>query len=119
MATEVKVLRLNGKTLTGAGEATGRELEFTRELVDHLAEVGYDPEFGARMLKRRIRSEVESPLASAMLKDEVSAGDRVKLGYDPVRKALRIDKARARGKADRTEAGAEEVPSAEAATASA
>jgi ATP-dependent Clp protease ATP-binding subunit ClpC len=95
------------------------QLEFTRELVDHLAEVGYDPEFGARMLKRRIRSEVESPLASAMLKDEVSAGDRVKLGYDPVRKALRIDKARARGKADRTEAGAEEVPSAEAATASA
>jgi hypothetical protein len=31
VATEVKVLRLDGKTLTGAEEAIGRELEFTRE----------------------------------------------------------------------------------------
>jgi ATP-dependent Clp protease ATP-binding subunit ClpC len=95
------------------------QLEFDRALVDHLAEVGYDPEFGARMLKRRIRSEVESPLASAMLRDEVASGERVKLGYDPVRKALRIDKARPRGKEDRTEGGAGEARAAETATASA
>lgn len=71
------------------------------------------------MLKRRIRSEVESPLASAMLRDEVASGERVTLGYDAVRKALRIDKARARGKEDRTEADVEEAPAAETATASA
>ena len=93
------------------------QLEFDRELVDHLAEVGYDPEFGARMLKRRIRSEVEAPLASAMLKDEVSEGDRVKLGYDAVRKALRIDKAGAQGRKEETEAGAEEARVPEAAHA--
>jgi ATP-dependent Clp protease ATP-binding subunit ClpC len=95
------------------------QLEFDRGLVDHLAEVGYDPEFGARMLKRRIRSEVESPLASAMLKDEVKAGERVKLGYDPVRKALRIDKAGSQGKEEDTQGGAEQARAAEAATASA
>jgi ATP-dependent Clp protease ATP-binding subunit ClpC len=94
-------------------------LEFDKELVDHLAEVGYDPEFGARMLKRRIRSEVESPLASAMLKDEVKAGDRVKLGYDPVRKALRIDKAGAGDRKDATQAADEEAPAAEAAAVAA
>ena len=33
--------------------------------------IGYDPEFGARKLKRRIRSELETQLARAMLKDEV------------------------------------------------
>ncbi|WP_436411660.1 ATP-dependent Clp protease ATP-binding subunit [Variovorax ginsengisoli] len=69
------------------------QLEFDDSLVDHLAEIGYDPEFGARMLKRKLRSEVESRLATAMLKGEVSAGQSVKLGYDPVEKALRIDKA--------------------------
>ncbi|MDM0109545.1 ATP-dependent Clp protease ATP-binding subunit [Variovorax sp. J22R24] len=68
------------------------QLEFDDSLVDHLAEIGYDPEFGARMLKRKLRSEVESRLATAMLKGEVSAGQSVKLGYDPVQKALRIDK---------------------------
>ncbi|MDM0117560.1 ATP-dependent Clp protease ATP-binding subunit [Variovorax sp. J22R133] len=67
-------------------------LTFDDALVDHLAEIGYDPEFGARMLKRKLRSVVESGLATAMLKGEVSAGQSVKLGYDPVRKALRIDK---------------------------
>ncbi len=68
------------------------QLEFDDSLVDHLAEIGYDPEFGARMLKRKLRSEVESRLATAMLKGAVSAGQTVKLGYDPVQKALRIDK---------------------------
>ncbi|MDB5943620.1 MAG: ATP-dependent Clp protease ATP-binding subunit ClpA [Ramlibacter sp.] len=92
-------------------------LEVDRELVDHLAQVGHDPESGARMLKRRIRSEVESPLASAMLKDEVSAGDRVKLGYDPARKALGIDKARPQGKQDGTQTGAGQAQAAEPATA--
>ncbi|MFD1576739.1 ATP-dependent Clp protease ATP-binding subunit [Ramlibacter ginsenosidimutans] len=92
------------------------QLEFDRDLVDHLAEVGYDPEFGARMLKRRIRSEVESPLASAMLKDEVAAGQRVKLGYDAVRKALRIGEPRGQEKESVPETAAGETPAAEAAT---
>ena len=77
------------------------QLAFDDALVDHLAEIGYDAEFGARMLKRKLRSEVESPLATAMLKGEVSAGQSVKLGYDPVQKALRIDKV-----SDRTAPGA-------------
>ena len=59
------------------------ELDFSSALVDHLAEVGYDPEFGARALKRRIRSEVEAWLADAMLRDEVKPGERLRLTYDP------------------------------------
>ena len=39
----------------------------------------------------QVRSEVESRLANAMLKGDVKAGDRVKLGFDPVRKAVRIE----------------------------
>jgi len=68
-------------------------LSFDPALVDHLAEVGYDPEFGARLLKRRIRSEVEAPLANALLKGEVVPGGKVRLGFDAVRKAMRIEKA--------------------------
>lgn len=67
-------------------------LTFDDSLVDHLAEIGYDPEFGARMLKRKLRSEVESKLATAMLKGELSLGISVKLGYDAVQKTLLIDK---------------------------
>ena len=47
----------------------------------HLAEVGYQPEFGARELKRRIRAEVETRLADALLKGEFSDGDGVRAAY--------------------------------------
>jgi ATP-dependent Clp protease ATP-binding subunit ClpC len=54
--------------------------------------VGYDAEFGARMLKRKVRTEVESPLANALLKGEVAAGDRISMSFDRARKEVRIDK---------------------------
>ncbi|HEU68086.1 MAG TPA: ATP-dependent Clp protease ATP-binding subunit [Candidatus Acetothermia bacterium] len=60
----------------------GVELEFDPSLVDHLAEVGYQPEFGARELKRRIRGDVENPLASALLRGEIREGDTVRVRYD-------------------------------------
>src|SRR4029077_17265453 len=50
------------------------EIDFDPSLIDHLAEVGYDTASGARLLKRRIRSEVESMLANALLKGEIKPG---------------------------------------------
>ncbi|MBC7220299.1 ATP-dependent Clp protease ATP-binding subunit [Candidatus Bipolaricaulota bacterium] len=61
----------------------GVELEFDASVVDHLADVGYRPEFGARELKRRIRSDVENPLADALLKGEIREGDRIRVACDP------------------------------------
>ncbi|HPD07207.1 MAG TPA: ATP-dependent Clp protease ATP-binding subunit [Candidatus Bipolaricaulis sp.] len=60
----------------------GVELEFDPSLVDHLAEVGYRPEFGARELRRRVRLEVENGLASALLEGKIAAGDKVRVTYD-------------------------------------
>ncbi len=51
-------------------------------LLDHLVEVGYRPEFGARELKRQIRQEVETRLAREILGDKLKSGDSVGLGYD-------------------------------------
>jgi ATP-dependent Clp protease ATP-binding subunit ClpC len=51
-------------------------------LVDHLVEVGYQPEFGARELRRQIRQQVETRLAKEILGDKLSSGDSVELGYD-------------------------------------
>ncbi|MGD9840983.1 MAG: AAA family ATPase, partial [Candidatus Bipolaricaulis sp.] len=60
----------------------GVELEFDPSLVDHLAEVGYRPEFGARELRRRVRLEVENGLASALLEGKIAAGDKIRVTYD-------------------------------------
>ncbi|MGY2488663.1 AAA family ATPase [Cupriavidus sp. CP313] len=58
------------------------------DLVDHLVEVGYQPEFGARELRRQIRQSVETGLAKEILGDKLKSGDSVELGYDKASEAV-------------------------------
>ena len=86
-----QIVQLQLKRVAQQAATQDVELEFSDALVDHLAEVGYDPEFGARVLKRRIRSEVEAWLANAMLRDDVKPGARIRLTYDPDKRAVTIE----------------------------
>ena len=52
-------------------------LTVTEEGLDKLGEIGYDPVFGARPLKRAIQTHLENPLAKAFLRGEFKAGDTV------------------------------------------
>jgi ATP-dependent Clp protease ATP-binding subunit ClpB len=60
-----------------------RELSLvvTDEAKDHLADIGFDPQFGARPLKRAIQRYVEDPLARKVLAGEFAAGTRVHIGF--------------------------------------
>ncbi len=62
----------------------GLHLEISPEAAAYLAEVGYDPNFGARPLKRAIQRQVQDPLAMRLLQGEFKAGDSilVELGKD-------------------------------------
>ena len=44
-----------------------------------LAKTGFDPNFGARPLKRTIQREVENPLSKKILQGEFKEGDEVKV----------------------------------------
>lgn len=59
----------------------GHNVEFTPELVDHLAEAGYDDVYGARPLRRAIQSQVEDFLADAILGGELKDKDKIVVGY--------------------------------------
>ncbi len=52
-------------------------LELSDEVLDHLAEAGFDPVYGARPLKRSIQQLVENPLAQAILAGEFVPGDTI------------------------------------------
>jgi ATP-dependent Clp protease ATP-binding subunit ClpC len=52
-------------------------LEITPDAVSLLSERGYQPEFGARPLRRTIRRELDNRLASLMLSGEIEAGGAV------------------------------------------
>lgn len=49
---------------------------------EHLCEVGYDPDFGARPLKRAIQQEIENPLSKAILSGEVFVKVPYVINYD-------------------------------------
>ena len=53
------------------------ELSFSEEVVDYLSEIGYDPQFGARPIKRVIQKQVLNKLSKDILGGKVSAGDVV------------------------------------------
>jgi ATP-dependent Clp protease ATP-binding subunit ClpB len=58
-------------------------LSVTDAAKDALGELGYDPEFGARPLKRTIQREVQNPLAKRLLAGEVRSGERIVLDRGP------------------------------------
>ncbi len=64
------------------------------EALRHLVRVGYDPNYGARPLKRAIQKEVETPLARLILKGEVPDGAEVSVGLDSRRGELSFAVAR-------------------------
>ncbi len=76
------IVKLQIEHLRRTAHAQGLELEADESLVDHLAEAGYRPEFGARELKRLIHSEIETELARALLNGQVNEGDRVRARWD-------------------------------------
>ena len=58
-------------------------LELTPAGRRRLAELGWDPAFGARPLKRAIQRHIQDPLALALLDGRFGAGDRVLVDADP------------------------------------
>jgi ATP-dependent Clp protease ATP-binding subunit ClpB len=63
-------------------------LALTEEAAGHLVRAGYDPNYGARPLKRAIQREIETPLARLILKGEVRDGQILLAGLDSTRGQL-------------------------------
>jgi ATP-dependent Clp protease ATP-binding subunit ClpA len=55
----------------------GITIELTEAARDWLAKEGYDPQFGARPLRRTLQRRVESPLSIRLLHGEFKEGDTV------------------------------------------
>jgi len=57
----------------------GLEVMVTEDARKWLAEIGYNPDFGARPLKRTLQKYVESPLSIKILEGEFASGDTVEV----------------------------------------
>jgi ATP-dependent Clp protease ATP-binding subunit ClpC len=63
-------------------EEQGMNVRLTPAARKWLAEVGYDPSFGARPLKRALQKHVESPLSVKILSGEFTPGNTVVVDFD-------------------------------------
>jgi ATP-dependent Clp protease ATP-binding subunit ClpA len=58
------------------------KLEFTKNLEDYLANKGFDPQFGARPLKRVIQNQILDDLAMQIIEGKIKEGQKVKVDVD-------------------------------------
>jgi ATP-dependent Clp protease ATP-binding subunit ClpC len=64
----------------GLVEAQDMNIEFEEEVIDLIADIGYDPEYGARPMQRAIQNQIENPLSGELLKEKFKKGDTIKVG---------------------------------------
>jgi ATP-dependent Clp protease ATP-binding subunit ClpB len=76
------IARIQMTHLNGRLQEMGMTLALSEQALDRLAEVGYDPVYGARPLKRAIQNWLENPLANELLAGNFAAGDHILADLD-------------------------------------
>ena len=66
----------------------GFKPELSDEAKNFIAEQGYDPQFGARPLKRSIQRHLEDTMAEAIIRDSATTGDILKVDLDKEKKEI-------------------------------
>ena len=85
-----KIIDIELKGLYERIKALGYELRISKAAKDFIAEKGFDPNFGARPLKRAIQKYLEDPMAEVMIKSVLEEGDYVSVGYNKAKDEIRI-----------------------------
>jgi ATP-dependent Clp protease ATP-binding subunit ClpB len=77
-----QIIKIQLGILTERLKDRGLTITLQPEVLEYLAEVGYDPDFGARPLKRSIQREIMDPLAMKLLTSEIKDGQKVVVSKD-------------------------------------
>jgi ATP-dependent Clp protease ATP-binding subunit ClpC len=75
-----KIIEIELKSLYARVQQVGYTLKLTQGAKKFVAEAGYDPQYGARPLKRAIQRYVEDPVAEAIISQEFETGSSITLG---------------------------------------
>jgi ATP-dependent Clp protease ATP-binding subunit ClpC len=81
----VDIARLLLERTTRRLRAQDIEVKFTDEAVELIAEEGFEPEYGARPLRRTIQRRVDNELSRMVLSGSLEPGDKVLVGGEEER----------------------------------
>lgn len=71
--------------------AQGYEMVTSDEAKEKLAKEGFDPQYGARPLRRAIQRLIEDPLADEFIRNKPAEGSTINIGYDEKKEELTFD----------------------------
>ncbi len=77
-----KIIDIELKQLYERIHGLGYKIKISKKAKEQIVEKGWDPQFGARPLKRAIQKYVEDVLAEELIKHKLAEGDTVHLDYD-------------------------------------
>ena len=72
------------------------QLKITSAAIDVIGKAGFDPEYGARPIRRALQKEVEDRLSEALLSGQIHLGDRVTIGASKGSITLNVKEGQAR-----------------------
>ena len=70
----------------------GLEFTLSNKAIEKIAEEGFDPEYGARPLRRSIQKNIEDLLSEALLRGEVSKDEAIRVGLNSSSKFVILNK---------------------------
>ncbi|HNX98839.1 MAG TPA: AAA family ATPase, partial [Candidatus Aminicenantes bacterium] len=85
------IVTLQLAEVRGDLERQGHELILPPEVIDHLATIGYSPEYGARNLMRTLQTELLTPLAHASFEREWEGSQRVVAALEEGKITISLD----------------------------
>jgi ATP-dependent Clp protease ATP-binding subunit ClpC len=85
-----KIIDIELKGLYERVKNLNYHLKISTAAKDFIANKGFDPQFGARPLKRAIQKLLEDEMAEAILKTEVKEGNTISIGFDTKKEKIRI-----------------------------
>lgn len=88
-----QIVKLMAKTVIDRVKAQDIDIKVTPAAIDVIADAGFDPEYGARPIRRALQTKVEDRLSEAMLSGEVQAGNIVTLGASHGKITLNVKQA--------------------------
>ena len=77
-----EIVRLQIERLAGQLKEQGLQLKASERAIDYLADAGYDPQFGARPVKRLIQREILNQLSKALLSGQIEKGQDITIDVE-------------------------------------
>jgi len=98
-----KIIDIELAHLFGRVTGLGYTIKITDAAKDYIVEKGYDPNYGARPLKRAIQKYLEDPMAEEIIKSNLSEGDELEVDYNKEKDQIIVSTHKPKGKKSKKE----------------